>query len=255
MPQPAGSPQPKAWELTGDAKRETVRSMFGEIAPRYDRINGLMSLSLHHRWRRQAVATLQLQPGDSVLDLCCGTGDFFPPLRAAVGAEGTVIGLDFSEPMLQVAARKQVPGQLLVGDATDLSFGNQEFDAVTVGWGIRNVPDIDRAHQEAFRVLKPGGRFVSLDTAVPEGALIRSVSRFVLGLVPALGKIFGHGWHYAYLKESTALFKSREALAESMRQAGFVDVRWRNLMFGNLCMHWGQRPLEVAAQQEMGGSK
>src|SRR5579863_5707980 len=147
----------RIWTEEGSQKREAVRRMFGEIAPSYDRLNGLMSLSLHRRWRAFAVDLLALKLGETALDLCCGTGDFMPLLQKAVGASGAVVGADFSAPMLAIAAQK---GQrkLTMGDACEVPVRDASVDAVTVGWGIRNVPDQDRAHLEIARILKPGGR-------------------------------------------------------------------------------------------------
>jgi demethylmenaquinone methyltransferase / 2-methoxy-6-polyprenyl-1,4-benzoquinol methylase len=132
---------------------------------------------------------------------------------------------------------------LSVGDACCLPVASGAFDAVSVGWGIRNVPDIDAAHREVFRVLKPGGRFVSLDMARPRNAPMRAFSSFLFQkLVPRLGALFGKTEAYTYLPESTERFKSREDLAESMRAAGFTDVAHRDFMFGNICLHRGSKP-------------
>ncbi len=234
--------QKPTWQLAGAEKREGVRAMFASIAGRYDELNDVMSLRRHGRWRRLAVAGLGLKPGGVALDLCCGTGDFARELRSAVGSAGQVIGVDFCEPMLSVAREKGIEARFLIGDATAISFASESFDAVAVGWGIRNVADIDAAHREIFRVLRPGRRFVSLDMARPRSALVRGGSRVFARLVPALGRLFGHGGAYRYLIESTERFWSRERLAASMEEAGFVKVGWRDLMLGNVCMHFGQRP-------------
>lgn len=219
--------------------------MFAAIAPNYDRVNGWVSLSLHHRWRQIAVRTLNIKLGDRVLDVCCGTGDFLVPLSEAVGKNGHVEGTDFCLPMLAVARKKLGSGvSLVLSDACDLPYCS-EFDAVTVGWGIRNVPDIDRVHREIFRVLKPGGRFVSLDMAVPKNPILRKVSLWVTGkFTPWLGKRFSpnDARAYEYLPESTKLFMGREELTRSMEEAGFVRVTTRNLMFGNICIHRGEKP-------------
>ena len=234
---------PGPWQAEGEEKRESVRQMFAEIAPRYDLLNGLMSLSRHHRWRVIASRLLELESGDTALDVCSGTGDFVAPLRRAVGPNGKVIGLDFCAPMLAQAKMKGVDAQLAVADACRLPVADGVAKGVTVGWGIRNVPDIDAAHREIFRVLKSGGRFASIDMAVPENALVRGVSSFMSGRVlPALGSLFGFRKAYTYLPESTARFKSREELKRSMESAGFADVRWKNLMMGNICIHWGRKP-------------
>lgn len=230
------------WRAEGAEKREAVREMFGEIAPTYDLLNSIMSLRLHHRWRRLAVARLELREGDSALDLCCGTGDFMAPLRRAVGRTGSLLGVDFSRPMLDRARRKG-PGEVALGDACALPVRAATFDAVTVGWGLRNVPDARSALAEIARVLRPGGRFVSLDMAVPRHRLLRWTSSLVFGKgVPLLGRLFGRGGAYAYLPKSTDRFMGREELAEAMRGAGFLEVAHRDLFHGNICMHWGRKP-------------
>jgi demethylmenaquinone methyltransferase / 2-methoxy-6-polyprenyl-1,4-benzoquinol methylase len=217
--------------------------MFAEIAPQYDLLNSLMSLARHRRWRAFAVSVLQAKPGHRVLDLCCGTGDFILPIRKAVGPSGCVLGVDFCRPMLEVAQRKSVPGGLALGDALRIPARPETFDGVTVGWGIRNVPDIDAAHREIFRVLKPGGRFVSVDMAQPRNGLARWASGIATHrLLPLLGALFGKRKAYTYLPKSTSNFLNRDELRASMEAAGFHSVRWRDFMFGNICVHWGSRP-------------
>ncbi len=231
------------WQAEGVQKRAAVQSMFGQIAPTYDRLNGLISFNLHHRWRAYAVSRLHLKSGDTALDVCCGTGDFMLPLRNKVGAQGKVVGVDFSLPMLQVACKKQVPGPVNLGDACRLPIQTSSIDAVSVGWGIRNVPNIDQAHREFFRVLKPGGWFVSLDMARPRIGLMRAASEFVFNrLVPWLGSKFGKTEAYTYLPKSTQKFSTREELKESMIAAGFTEVAYKDLFFGNVCCHWGRKP-------------
>lgn len=212
--------------------------MFAEIAPTYDLLNSILSLRLHHRWRSAAVKQLNLEPGDVALDLCCGTGDFLRPLKRATS---NVIGMDFCLPMLQIARGKGAE-RLSLADACRLPVKSSSVDAVTVGWGIRNVPDVDAAHREIARVLKSGGKFVSLDMAKPKGRLIGGLSSFMFNkLVPRIGAFFGKTKAYTYLPKSTQKFMSREELAESMKRAGLVDVGYKDLFFGNICMHWGTK--------------
>lgn len=231
------------WNAEGEQKRSAVRAMFADIAECYDLMNGLMSLSLHRSWRRAAVRLLRPAYSGIALDVCCGTGDFFAPLREALGDGGLVFGLDFCRPMLERATAKPGGNGLGLADACRLPIQDESVHAVTVGWGIRNVPDVDLAHREIARVLKPGGRFVSLDMALPRNPLVRAVSRFgCRTLLPRLGALFGYRTAYTYLPESTERFASREALADSMRRAGLVDVLYRDLFFGNICMHAGSKP-------------
>jgi demethylmenaquinone methyltransferase/2-methoxy-6-polyprenyl-1,4-benzoquinol methylase len=231
------------WNTEGAAKRDAVQQMFGRIASRYDLLNGFMSLRLHHRWRAYATSLLQLQPGQNALDICSGTGDFLAPLRRAVGTTGMVLGLDFCAPMLAVGQKKNVPAdELILADACRLPIASTSMHGVTVGWGIRNVPDIDMAHREIARVLKRDGRFVSLDMAIPRNTVVRFGSRVVCGYVlPAVGSLFGMREAYTYLPKSTEKFSSREQLIASMQKAGFKDCGWKDLIFGNVCLHWGTK--------------
>ncbi len=214
--------------------------MFAEIAPTYDLLNSMMSFSRHGKWRAAAVRALNLKTGDQALDVCCGTGDFFIPLTKAVGPSGLVAGVDFCQPMLQVAQKKLDHPSLSLGDAGQLPIAAGLFDAVTVGWGLRNVPDIRQALKEIHRVLKPGGRFVTLDMAKPKNGLVRGVSLWTTNaLLPRLGSIFGKTKAYTYLPKSTVKFVEREEMTKLMEEAGFENVQHRDFMFGNICMHWG----------------
>lgn len=230
------------WAKDGEEKRRFVREMFGDIAQTYDLLNSLMTFRLHHRWRAAAVRAIGLKPGDSALDLCTGTGDFLPKLRKAVGG-GTVIGLDFCPPMLD-KARQKFGGEfaVAVGDACQLPVASSCFDGVTVGWGLRNVPDIALALSEAARVLKPGGRFVTLDAARPHTKIIGKASELVFHrFVPLLGRLFGQAEAYSYLPESALRFIGREDQKSALEAAGFTDVQYRDFFFGNICMHWGTK--------------
>ncbi|MCB0825813.1 MAG: bifunctional demethylmenaquinone methyltransferase/2-methoxy-6-polyprenyl-1,4-benzoquinol methylase UbiE [Armatimonadetes bacterium] len=232
-------PQP-IWQREGEAKREAVREMFADIAPTYDRVNTIVSTGQDEKWRRAAVEAINLQPGESVLDLCSGTGAFLPHIMAKVGEAGLVTGVDFCAPMLAEAKTKfGEKVSLQVGDATELPFQAESFDAMTVGWGLRNVPDLDRALSEAARVLKPGGRFVTVDMARPRG-LIGPISEWACGtIVPLVGRVFGKTEAYTYLPKSAQRFASREELTAKMEKAGFSDVQFKDFYFGNICMHWG----------------
>ena len=212
--------------------------MFAEIAPSYDRVNGLLSFNLHHRWRRYAVDAIEVRPGESVLDVCCGTGDFASVLSDR-GAR--VVAMDFCLPMLSLATQKDIPRtQWGLADACFLPLGPSLFDAVTVGWGLRNVPDLDGALREAARVLKPGGRFVTLDMARPETPVLgRIAEKGFHVMAPLIGKLVGHSDAYTYLPKSTERFVTRAELAEKMAHAGFRDIRHRSFMFGNICLMWG----------------
>lgn len=234
------STQIPPWQTQGDQKREAVRDMFADIAPTYDLANSIMSARGHYRWREEACNLINLQPGESVLDLCCGTGDFLQAARKHVGPEGHLVGLDYCGPMLDVAAKKLDPQtQLTLGDATFLPFANDQFHASTVGWGLRNVPDLKATLAEVFRVLKPGGRFISVDMSQPTGP-IAPISRWAYHVsVPLLGKILRQPEAYAYLPKSTEKFVSREELKAEFEAAGFKNVQYKSRFFGNIAIHWG----------------
>jgi demethylmenaquinone methyltransferase/2-methoxy-6-polyprenyl-1,4-benzoquinol methylase len=219
------------------ARLARVRDVFAEIAPVYDQANGLMSLGLHRRWREAAVRTLSPRQGSRVLDLCCGTGEFFVPLRRAVGGAGTVVGADVCRPMLERAAGRDPAALAVVADACRLPFPDETFDGATVGWGLRNVPDLSLCLAEAWRVLRPGARLVSLDTARPSGpawAAFRLATRLV-------GASVGKPSAYEYLATSTAGFASPEALAGHFREAGFRATGHRSMFFGAIGMVWGEK--------------
>lgn len=231
------------WQARGAEKRETVRRMFADIAARYDFMNGLMSLSMHKRWRAQAVSELNLKAGDSALDVCCGTGDFLIPLARAIGPKGLAAGLDYCEPMVRIAGKKTGSRMLALGDACALPITSSSVDAVTVGWGLRNLADLEGGLREMVRVLKPGGRLVSLDMARPRNPVVRRMSNLVCRTVfPMLGAIFGKREAYSYLPKSTQSFASPGELKALFEGAGLTDVRAKDLFFGNICLHWGRKP-------------
>ncbi|MCH7904278.1 MAG: bifunctional demethylmenaquinone methyltransferase/2-methoxy-6-polyprenyl-1,4-benzoquinol methylase UbiE [Armatimonadetes bacterium] len=229
------------WLAEGDDKRQLIRTMFADIAPSYDLLNGLISLRQHKRWRRKAVAAIQPATGDTALDLCTGTGDFLLPLRRAVGSSGTVIGIDFCQAMLQRAVKK-LRGRAWLGlaDAGRLPLCSRSVSVVTVGWGLRNVPDVSSVLAEIARVLKPGGRMVSLDMAQPHNPILARLSDVAFHrCVPLVGRLFGKGEAYTYLPKSTKRFLSREEMQSAMERAGFDHVEHRDFYLGNVCMHWG----------------
>lgn len=230
---------------------DSVRGLFGAVAPRYDILNTLISFGCHSQWRKFAAACADLRPGQSALDVCCGTGDMAIALaRAAPGS--TVVGVDFASAMLEPFAakvRKAPRGRAgtyhpICADALTLPLRDGSFDAATAAFGLRNIPERGRALQEMHRVLKTGGRLVILDAAKPRGPLARMLFNVHFRvMVPVIGWLFTGWWGlYSYLPASLERYPSREELAELVRHSGFVDVRWFDLAHGAATVHVGAKP-------------
>jgi ubiquinone/menaquinone biosynthesis methyltransferase len=218
--------------------------MFDRIARRYDLMNTVMSAGLHHRWRTRAVELSGLGPGDRALDVCCGTGDFAIALKRAVGVDGEVAGLDFSEAMLEVARAKSaelgVEIGYLQGNALQLPYEDGSFDAATVGFGIRNVVDLQRALGEMRRVVRPGGRVVVLEISTPDRPpLSWFYALWFDRIVPLLGALTGEADAYSYLPESVRRFPPAAGLAKRMYDTGLRDVRYLVLAGGIVAIHVG----------------
>jgi demethylmenaquinone methyltransferase/2-methoxy-6-polyprenyl-1,4-benzoquinol methylase len=209
--------------------------MFDRIAPVYDVMNRVMTAGLDQRWRRETVRAV-VKPADRVLDAACGTGDL-----AVIAAEhgATVTGLDFSEQMLVRARRKAPQLEWLQGDVLALPFPDDTFDAATVGFGIRNVDDLQRGIDELRRVLKPGGRLAILEITRPRGPLRVFYSLWFDRIVPLLGKILPGGDAYTYLPASVKRFPGPDELAAKL--AGFDDVRYRLFAGGIVALHTGTK--------------
>jgi len=221
---------------SGRLAPDAVRTMFDRISPVYDAMNRTMTLGLDQRWRRATVSAV-VQPGDKVLDACCGTGDL---AVAALRAGATVIGLDFSERMLERARRKSSEIVWVQADAQQLPFEDASFDAATVGFGVRNLDDLERGLGELRRVLRPGGRVAILEITKPSGLLAPFYRLWFDGLVPLLGKILPGGSAYTYLPASVRRFPGPDELAGLLRGAGFEDVRWRTFAGGIVALHIGR---------------
>ena len=221
---------------SGRLAPDAVRSMFDRISPVYDAMNRTMTVGLDQRWRRAAVAAV-VQPGDRVLDACCGTGDL---AVAAQEVGGTVTGLDFSERMLERARRKSGQVEWVQGDALALPFSDGSFDAATVGFGVRNLDDLERGLAELRRVLRSGGRVAILEITKPSGLLAPFYRLWFDGVVPLLGKLLPGGSAYTYLPASVRRFPGPDELAALLRGAGFEDVRWRTFAGGIVALHIGR---------------
>ena len=215
--------------------------MFSRIAPHYDRMNRLMTAGQDARWRQEVIRRAALPPGGRLLDLGAGTGDLAAAaLCQAPGSQ--VIAADFTLEMMQVGRSLKDPRLEWTGaDALRLPFPEQTFDTVISGYLLRNVSDLPQALSEQRRVLKPGGRIVSLDTTHPPSNLLSPFIRFHLHtIIPFLGRLLaGDTEAYTYLPDSTQGFLSAEQLAARLVETGFRQVAFRRLMFGTMAIHWG----------------
>ncbi len=225
---------------SGRLPADGVRRMFDRIAPVYDLMNRVMTAGLDGRWRRTTVRET-VQPGDRVLDACCGTGDLAVAARAA-GA-GRVVGLDFSERMLERARRKAPELEWVRGDVLTLPFEDGSFDSAVVGFGVRNVEDLEAALKELRRALRPGGRLGILEITTPRGLLAPFYRLWFDRIVPLLGRLLPGGDAYTYLPASVRRFPGPEELAELLGACGFEGVRFRIFAGGIVALHVG----EVAA--------
>jgi demethylmenaquinone methyltransferase / 2-methoxy-6-polyprenyl-1,4-benzoquinol methylase len=216
-----------------------VRAMFGRIAPVYDRMNSVMTAGMHHRWRERAADLARVGPGSRALDVGTGTGDLAIEL-ARRGA--TVTGLDFAPAMLEVARGKAPDIVFERGDALALRYGDGEFDAVTVGFGARNLADLEKGLSEMARVLRPGGRVAILEITRPQREPLSTFySLWFDRMVPVLGAVAGDQDAYSYLPESVRSFPEPEALAALIDGAGFNEIRWLLLAGGIIAIHSATR--------------
>jgi len=232
----------------GTLPEQQVQAMFDRIAKRYDLMNTVMTAGLHDEWRRRAVKVADVKPGDHVLDVATGTGDLAFELARAVSPGGSVTGADFSEEMLVVARQKQ-PASLAgldaeivfeQGNALELKYDDDTFDAVTVGFGVRNFSDLSAGLTEMARVVRPGGKFVILEISQPQkGPLSYFYKAWFDGLVPFIGKFAGEDSAYTYLPNSVKRFAKPEQLAGVLHEAGTEQVGWISLAGGIITIHHG----------------
>jgi demethylmenaquinone methyltransferase/2-methoxy-6-polyprenyl-1,4-benzoquinol methylase len=231
----------------GEHRSEKVNDLFDAIAPRYDRINDLQSFGLHRLWKRQLIRLANPKVGEHALDLCCGTGD----IAFALATKGAhVVGIDFSEPMLQVARRRikqrspaALPPKFLQGDAQQIPFPDESFEIVTIGYGLRNLSNWETGLREMIRVARPGGRLLILDFGKPDNALWRTFYfGYLKWFVPVFGKIFcGNSAAYSYILESLKHYPAQHGVAVKLRELGLINVRILNLLGGIMSIHYAEK--------------
>ncbi len=228
---------------TGEERAHLVREMFDRIAGRYELLNAVMTAGLYKLWYRRVIRAAGLRPGDTALDLACGTGSLTRELARTVGPTGPVLGIDFSPEMLRAARARPTPNvEYRLGDATNLAgIPNGRFDAVTIAYGARNIPDLDGLFAEMARVLRPGGRAVCLEIARPTGRLSGAFYGLWFDrIVPKVGGIVSGDPHaYSYLPESVKEFVAPDELAVIIERNGLQNVTWDRLGGGIITLHRG----------------
>lgn len=247
-PSDAGE-DPHRAAASGTLEEPQVRAMFDRIAGVYDRLNSVMTAGLHHEWRRRAVALAEVQAGSRVLDVATGTGDLAFELARAVSPGGEVVGADFSGEMLAIAARKAAAGaaggaaatvRFEQANALLLPHAKDEFDAATVGFGVRNFSDLDQGLRELARVVRPGGHVVILEMTTPQRPPLSTFFKLWFDrVVPVLGRLAGDADAYTYLPNSVRRFPGPAQLAARMAQAGLTDVRYIVTAGGIIALHVG----------------
>lgn len=234
--------------LTNQHPEEEVNQLFSRVAGKYDLMNNVISLGTQRAWRRVFFTQLDVAGGADCLDLCCGTGDLTIELAKRAGRTGRVIGLDFNQAMLDLAEEKvrdldlQKDIELVQADAMHLPFADNSFDVVTIGFGLRNVPDANQVLAEVTQVLKPGGVFGCLEMSQPNNPLVRVGWKGYFKLFPLMAKAFGGNYRdYRYLQQTSRAFVSAEKLKQMMEEAGMSSVTVTKLNFGAGAIHIGQK--------------
>ncbi|WP_159882996.1 demethylmenaquinone methyltransferase [Paenibacillus puerhi] len=230
-------------------KEQFVHSVFESIAPKYDLMNDIISFRRHKAWREFTMRKMNVQPGETAIDLCCGTCDWTISLAEA-SRSGKMVGLDFSQNMLDIGAEKigrlgldkQI--SLVRGNAMDLPYEANSFDYATIGFALRNVPDLVKVIEEMQRVVKPGGMVVSLELSKPTWQPFKSLYYFYFQKVlPLLGKLIAKKYdQYKWLPESLVHFPDHKQLADIFRSTGLTDVRVYPLFSGIAALHIGFKP-------------
>jgi len=229
----------------GGEKERYVKQMFADIAGRYDLLNSVLSFNQHKSWRQKAVRIARVLAGETCLDVCTGTGDFAVELAAATGIGGRVVASDFCEPMVRsgldkVARARGGPISMMVANAERLPYPSDKFDVCTVGFGIRNVANIERAVSEMTRVVHPGGRVIILEFNRPKKVWYKPLVDFYLfNILPRIGGLLSKQEAYSYLPESMKQFVSREELSAIMSRSGLQEIQVHDLNLGTVCIHRG----------------
>jgi|SRR5690625_126703 len=230
--------------MTEQSKEERVHHVFEKIYDHYDSMNSIISFKRHIAWRKDVMKRMKVEKNSHALDVCTGTGDWAISLAHEVGKDGQVIGIDFSENMLKVAKDKQNDLnlnqlQFIHGNAMELPFPDNTFDYVTIGFGLRNVPDYKKVISEMYRVVKPGGKVVCLETSQPTMIGFRQIYFFYFRyIMPLFGKMFAKSYNeYAWLHESAKNFPDRQQLKKMFLEAGFFEVDIKSYTGGVAAMH------------------
>lgn len=230
------------------SKEERVHHVFEKIYNRYDFMNSIISFNRHKAWRKDVMKRMHVSRGSSALDVCCGTGDWSYALAEQTGRSGKVIGLDFSENMLSVAREKhnkQIQPQLsfMHGNAMQLPFESNSFDFVTIGFGLRNVPNYQQVLKEMARVVKPGGKVVCLETSQPTWPIFRQFYYLYFKFImPLFGSLLAKSYkEYAWLHESASTFPGKRELKAMFEQSGLSSVQVKSYTGGVAAMHMGKK--------------
>ena len=233
-----------------EEKKDKVHHVFQHIYKKYDFMNSLISFNQHKVWRKKAIRCMNVTPGTKALDVCCGTGDWTISLAEAVGPDGAVTGLDFSDNMLSVARHKinerhLTNVTLTHGDAMNMPYPDNTFDYVSIGFGLRNVPDYLTVLKEIFRVLKPGGTLTCLETSHPTIPVYTQIYfLYFRYIMPFFGKLFAGSYdEYAWLFESTKNFPNKKELSKLFAKAGFDPIQVISLTGGIAAIHHATKPM------------
>ncbi|WP_047152628.1 demethylmenaquinone methyltransferase [Aneurinibacillus tyrosinisolvens] len=232
--------------LQGEEKAEFVHSVFESIAKDYDRMNSVISFGRHVAWREYTNRRMGVKAGETAIDLCCGTCDWTISLANAIGPTGEIVGLDFSQNMLDVGAqkvKKQGLNQITLvnGDAMKIPYPDNSFDYATIGFALRNVPDYKQVIREMARVVKPGGQVVSLEVSKPPFIPYRKLFFFYFyNLLPVVAKLVVDKYEeYSWLPNSLTNFPDSKQLADVFREAGLTDVETKLFVGGVSALHIG----------------